>query len=71
VAAVRFLRAYDEGLGDLREAFDDVVDVGAAHGAGCAGTPRNRRCRAARRTFGNCTTVAGDPKFVVLRAVKR
>ncbi|MFF1964002.1 methyltransferase [Streptomyces sp. NPDC058232] len=24
-----------------------------------------------RRTFGNCTTVAGDPKFVVLRAVKR
>ncbi|MFJ4609853.1 methyltransferase [Streptomyces griseus] len=24
-----------------------------------------------RRIFGNCTTVAGDPKFVVLRAVKR
>ena len=24
-----------------------------------------------RRTFGNCTTVAGDPKFVVLRAFKR
>ncbi|MFD9426464.1 MULTISPECIES: methyltransferase [unclassified Streptomyces] len=24
-----------------------------------------------RRTFGNCVTVAGDPKFVVLRAVKR
>lgn len=24
-----------------------------------------------RRAFGNCTTVAGDPKFVVLRAVKR
>ncbi|MFE7355106.1 methyltransferase [Streptomyces sp. NPDC057543] len=24
-----------------------------------------------RRTFGNCTTVAGNPKFVVLRAVKR
>ncbi|HEY9440244.1 MAG TPA: methyltransferase, partial [Streptomyces sp.] len=24
-----------------------------------------------RRTFGNCTTVAGDPKFVVLRARKR
>ncbi|MDJ1641673.1 methyltransferase [Streptomyces pakalii] len=24
-----------------------------------------------RRVFGNCTTVAGDPKFVVLRAVKR
>lgn len=24
-----------------------------------------------RRTFGNCTTVAGDPKFVVLRALKR
>ncbi|MFD0019696.1 methyltransferase [Streptomyces sp. NPDC058382] len=24
-----------------------------------------------RRTFGNCATVAGDPKFVVLRAVKR
>lgn len=24
-----------------------------------------------RRTFGNCTAVAGDPKFVVLRAVKR
>ncbi|MFE7628294.1 methyltransferase [Streptomyces sp. NPDC057509] len=26
---------------------------------------------ALRRVFGNCTTVAGDPKFVVLRAVKR
>ncbi|MFF2901930.1 methyltransferase [Streptomyces sp. NPDC057966] len=24
-----------------------------------------------RRIFGNCTTVAGDPKFVVLRAVRR
>lgn len=24
-----------------------------------------------RRIFGNCTTIAGDPKFVVLRAVKR
>lgn len=24
-----------------------------------------------RRIFGNCTTVAGDPKFVVLRVVKR
>ncbi|MER6103364.1 methyltransferase [Streptomyces sp. NPDC001832] len=24
-----------------------------------------------RRTFGNCTTIAGDPKFVVLRAIKR
>ncbi|MCX4784748.1 MULTISPECIES: methyltransferase [unclassified Streptomyces] len=24
-----------------------------------------------RRTFGNCATVAGNPKFVVLRAVKR
>ncbi|MFF5337169.1 methyltransferase [Streptomyces sp. NPDC013181] len=24
-----------------------------------------------RRVFGNCATVAGDPKFVVLRAVKR
>lgn len=24
-----------------------------------------------RRIFGNCVTVAGDPKFVVLRAVKR
>ncbi|WP_406248659.1 methyltransferase [Streptomyces anulatus] len=24
-----------------------------------------------RRIFGNCTTVAGDPKFVLLRAVKR
>ncbi|MEE1740424.1 methyltransferase [Streptomyces sp. BE147] len=24
-----------------------------------------------RRIFGNCSTVAGDPKFVVLRAVKR
>ncbi|WP_069173825.1 methyltransferase [Streptomyces griseus] len=24
-----------------------------------------------RRMFGNCTTVGGDPKFVVLRAVKR
>ncbi|MFE6664727.1 methyltransferase [Streptomyces sp. NPDC057697] len=24
-----------------------------------------------RRVFGNCVTVAGDPKFVVLRAVKR
>lgn len=26
---------------------------------------------ALRRVFGNCATVAGDPKFVVLRAVKR
>lgn len=24
-----------------------------------------------RRIFGNCVTIAGDPKFVVLRAVKR